>query len=131
MTDSRDDRDLVEAFAALREVDESQAPDFARFLTGGRRPRPRRAVAGLGWATVGLAASIGAMVVLRSAPSPTSADAALTMADTLTAWSAPTDSLLEVEGLSAFEGVPDLKPTSFVLPEMPASDDGDVPRYGS
>lgn len=122
MVDDRDDRDLRELFARLREEDARRAPSFRSLLpreeAGGRAPaEPRRepGAAGLrralAWGTGLAAAAALALWLLPPRPGPDepgSDPAVVALEESLDPWMHATDFLLETPGRELLEDVPEV-----------------------
>jgi hypothetical protein len=126
-----DERAIREHFRALREADRRQVPVFEDLLrepSTNRRPRFRyvREVS----AAVAAAAIVIAVLLLRptSTSDEDSLEEALAKARAISAWTSPTDTLLDVQAVSIASGVPSLTFTSLALPELtePAAADAIV-----
>ena len=116
---NREDHDIRDRFAALRQEEAAQAPEFEQLLRRAPLPRPeypRILIA----ATLCLALSFAAILGLRpafqrrhSAPGGT--------ALSITAWTPPTDFLLDTPGSELLRTVPvigvGLKVESFPKPQ--------------
>ncbi len=113
-----DDRDLRESFAALRDEDAAGTPPFSRLLRGGAAQPTARLVR---WIPVAALAAVAAVtaVSLLSVPrgAQLSIEEAITQAQSLSSWTAPTDEWLTLSGLEIPDSVPSLSLSSVTLPE--------------
>ena len=91
-----DDRDLRDAFARLREVEERTVPAFRL-----RAPRPR-------WNRLAFAASIVLMLIVAGFLARSRPDTPRTAAS-MSQWHAPTDFLLKTPGRELLVSVPQLR----------------------
>lgn len=110
-----EDRDLREAYSALREEDRRHTPDLERLLT---RPLPRRRTVPAPWKPILAAAVVLALVAAAALwwlPPPEGVEGDPT-AGALLAWRAPTDVLLETPGRSLLGEVPALGGGGFLPP---------------
>jgi len=130
MKASDDDRGLRRMFEQLRDEDRRATPEFEK---ASRRTAPATPRAGLRLAWAGGAAAVAALaLILALRPVGTVRDVstveALAMARELSSWTAPSDGIYDVSGLTVLSGVPSLELTSLALPELatPAST-GDSP----
>jgi hypothetical protein len=114
----KDDRDVRERFAALRDEDAASAPPFSGVLRGRTMgsPLPRSRLIPV---TVLATAAIVTAVVLVAIPrgADLSIDAAIVQAKSLSSWTAPTDAWLTLSGLEIPNSVPSLSLSSVALPE--------------
>jgi hypothetical protein len=113
-----DEPDLRERFAALRAEDAASAPSLSRVLSEAAI-RPRRRSSPL--LTAALLATAAAFTVValvtmirRTEPS---IEVAIAQAQSLSAWTAPTDAWLTLSGFEIPDSVPSLSPSSVTLPE--------------
>ncbi|HUC44730.1 MAG TPA: hypothetical protein VMR65_11865 [Candidatus Sulfotelmatobacter sp.] len=101
-----DDRDIQRSFDALRDADLEGAPGYRTLL---RRPRatesPRSTIRLAGaWAAGGLAlaaAVAGVMILFPARHADVPLDNAISQAQEMSSWSAPTDTFLEVDSLDS------------------------------
>jgi hypothetical protein len=118
---ANDDRDLRERFAALREHDAADAPGFSDLLRRAPASAPPRRMRFAPIAVGGAAAIVTAVVLVRWPwGADRSLDAAIEQAESLSSWSAPTDSWLTLSGLEIPNAVPTLSLSSVTLPEAEA-----------
>lgn len=120
------DLDLKRAFETLREDDRAALPDFRSVADARSRAARTSARHRVAWALViGTAATVAAIVLLRPAPDAYSLEDAIAMATSVSAWSSPTDALLEIElpGSTLYGNVTDLELTSLALPEIRTADE--------
>ena len=111
MTGSRDDRELAELFARLRQADRTAAPPFGRVRRGGpgKAVGAGRAVEAVNLIRAALAvAAVIALLLFRGHGGRDDPAAALAAARRITAWRSPTDFLLEVPGSRLLATVPEL-----------------------
>lgn len=101
-----EDRDLREAFAAMREEERSRVPRF-NLPAARKRRAPWSLLAPAGAAVAALAA----WLVFQPRPTPSEAPM-----PSLAGWREPTAFLLEIPGRELFSTIPDLTPR---LPQMP------------
>jgi hypothetical protein len=114
----RFDQELRERFVALRDEDAGRAPSLAQLVrrkAAGSRPLAGRLL------PVGIlvATAVVTAAVLVRAPRDvsTSADEAIAQAQSLSAWTAPSDAWLRLSGLEIPNSVPSLSPSSVPLPQ--------------
>ena len=126
---ANDDRELRERFAALRDDDEASAPAFFDLLRRETASAPARGRRFLSVVMLGAAAVVAA-VVLVALPrgGDRSIQAAIAQAESLSSWTAPTDSWLTLSGLEIPSSVPSLSLSSVTLPESwaPAATQGET-----
>jgi hypothetical protein len=132
VTPGSEDRDLRDLFARCRQEDRRRAPSFATVLAAAERldrpsglsARPRR----LAWGAAGLGAAALALMgvlVIGDREASRDLDEAIALAEALSSWTAPTDTLLEVPGLVIPDTVPSMDMRSIVLPGLDErGDDG-------
>jgi hypothetical protein len=124
-----DDRELREAFAALREDDAASAPVFSELLRRRTALAPAHRVSFVPVAALGTAALVAAVALLAlPRGADRSIDAAIAQAKSLSSWTAPTDSWLILSGLEIPDSVPSLTLSSVTLPESsaPAATQGET-----
>jgi hypothetical protein len=115
---ANDDRDLRERFAALRDEDVSSATPFARLLRGPACVPPVRSVPFVPVAALAAAAAITAVaLVAMPRRAGSSIEAAIAQSQSISSWTAPTDTWLTLSGLEIPDSVPSLSPSSVTLPE--------------
>jgi hypothetical protein len=120
MTD-RDDRDLRERFAALRDEDATGLPPLARVLRGHDARPPARRPRLIPVAALTLAAAGTAFVLLlKPHGAEPSIEDAIAEAQSMSAWTAPTDEWLTLSDLEIPDSVPSLSLSSVTLPDEDA-----------
>ena len=114
----KNDRELLERFAALRDEDAASAPSFSGSLHGRTTRPPARRSRFIPVAMLATATAVTA-VVLAVLPRGTdrSIDDAIAQAKSLSSWTAPTDAWLTLSGLEIPNSVPSLSMSSVALPE--------------
>ena len=110
MKSDQSDRTLRNLFQALRERDEKNAPTFERLVSKGVRPQPSalhlKLRLGLAGAAVCVALVLIAFFLLGRSSSDEQFSRTLRIAESITAWEAPTDILLEPPDPTLLRGVP-------------------------
>jgi hypothetical protein len=119
---ANDDTDLRERFAALRDEDAASAPPLSRMLhSPAVTPRPRsfRFIPVALLATAAVVTSV--VLVTMSRKEEPSIQVAIAQAQSISSWTAPTDSWLNLSGLEIPDSIPSLSPSSVTLPEAPTA----------
>ena len=117
---AKDDRDLRERFTVLRDEDAAGAPPLSRVLRGREAKPPTRPSRWIPVAMLATAAAITAVVLVKTPRgAQPSIEEAIAQAQSISAWTAPTDEWLTLSGLEIPNSVPSLSLSSVTLPDEP------------